>query len=93
MARARTTNDQADACFRGLLWSIKARDILTGEMTDDPDADIAAEVIQPWRMRAVDIYNEWYAAAFPGPKGSTGTGRRTRNTAKSSAPSETDGRE
>jgi hypothetical protein len=48
----------------------------------------AAEVIKPWRERAVQLYTDWYAQAFPGPKESTRTGRQ-RSTSTSRAASAT----
>jgi hypothetical protein len=90
MYRARSNVDRLDAAFRALLWSATVKDVLTGETTDDVDR-AAAEVIQPWRVRAVELYNDWFKAAYPGPKGSSGTGRRTRSGAKTAPPSETSG--
>jgi hypothetical protein len=81
LARARDNRDQMDACLRGLLWSCDVVDVLTGEKTQDIDR-AGAEIVQPWRKRAVDIYNGWYAEAFPGPKGSSRTGSRTPRSGK-----------
>jgi hypothetical protein len=88
MSRARTVRDQQDAALRGLLWEASVKDTLTGEMTSDVDR-AGAEVIQPWRERAVELYNEWYAVAFPGPKGFSRTASRTPPSGKTRAPSET----
>ena len=89
-ARARSDVDRLDACFRGLLWGdAVVKDALTGEQTADYDR-APAEVIQPWRIRAGELYNTWFAVAFPGPKGSTRTGRRTGSSAKPSEPPATD---
>jgi len=89
MAVARTNNDRLDACFRGLLWGERnVKDTLTGEMTDDVDR-AAAEVIQPWRVRAAELYNDWWKQAFPGPKGSPRKGSPTQSSGKAQPPSET----
>lgn len=94
MIDAKTARDMADAAFRGLLWTehepAKVKDALTGEWSEDVDR-AGAEVIEPWRNRAVELYNRWHKDAFPGPKGSPRTADRTRpsgRTAKASAISE-----
>lgn len=76
MSQARTTVDAMDAAFQGMLWSCSVKDALTGEMTDDVD-QAGAEVVQPWRVRAMELYNAWFKEAMPGPKGTSRTGSRT----------------
>jgi hypothetical protein len=85
---ARSEADGQDAVLRGLLWTMSVRDTLTGEMTDDI-GKAAANVIEPWRERAVELYNAWYETAMPGPKGSSRTASRTRTSGKPTKPSET----
>lgn len=80
-AGARTVRDNQDACLRGMLWEASVKDALTGELTDAIDR-AGAEVIQPWRERAVVLYNEWYRKAYPGPKGSSRTDSRTPSSGK-----------
>lgn len=80
MASARSNADRSDAALQGLLWDCTVTDYLTGKETQDIGAASAA-VIEPWRIRAVDLYNAWYAEAMPGPKGSTRTAPRTGRTA------------
>jgi hypothetical protein len=81
LARADNVRDQQDACLRGLMESCSVLDVDTGERTANIGKASAA-VVQPWRERAVDIYNEWYKEAFPGPKGSSRTGSRTPRSGK-----------
>ena len=69
MSHARSNNDRLDAIFQGMLKGCEVKDYLTGEPSDDP-MKAATEVIQPWRERAMELYNAWSAVAFPGPKGS-----------------------
>ena len=88
MFEAKSELDAQDIVFHGLLWTAKVNDALTGEPTEDVDK-AGAEVIDPWRQRAVELYNAWYAVAFPGPKGSSRTASRTRTSGKTAAPSET----
>lgn len=85
---AKSEVDAQDALLRGMLWSASVKDTLTGETTDDIGR-AATEVIDPWRQRAVELYNAWYAVAFPGPKGSSRTAYRIRTSAKKMSPSET----
>jgi hypothetical protein len=85
---ARSELDARDAALRGLLWSVSVKDALTGAETADIDK-AGAEVIEPWRKRAVELYNAWYESAFPGPKGSSRTASRTRTTGKTDRASET----
>ncbi len=81
--------DIKDACLRALLWEAQVTDTLTGQMTGNIDR-AAAQVIAPWRERAVELYNAWYAEAFPGPKDSTGkTGSQTPTTGRTSKRPET----
>lgn len=90
LASAKTQRDMEDAALRGLLWSASVKHSLTGEMTDEFSVG-AAEVIDPWRKRAVVLYNAWYEQAMPGPKGSTRKPgsliQRSGKTAKASATS------
>ncbi len=88
LGRFQSELDQQDAALRGLLWEASVKDTLTGETTDDIGR-AGAEVIQPWRIRAMELYNAWYKAAMPGPKGSAGTGHRTRRSGRKTSPSET----
>ena len=69
----------ANACLRAHLWEASVTDYLTGEDAGDDFMRGAPEVITPWRERAVQLYVEWRKIAFPGPKGSPRTGRRTRS--------------
>ncbi len=72
MFKAESQLDGQDAVLRALAWSVSVKDALTGKTTNDLDR-AAAEVIDPWRKRAVELYNAWYLVAFPGPKGLTPT--------------------
>jgi hypothetical protein len=67
LAEARSTADRLDAALRGMLWEAKVKDYLTGEATDDPARANTAHVFK-WRLRAMELYNAWYAEAFPDPK-------------------------
>lgn len=84
----RNALDAQDAALRGMLWACSVRDTLTGAMVDDIER-AGAEVVQPWRLRAMELYNDWYKVAMPGPKGSARTVNRTQTSGKTSAPSET----
>lgn len=77
MDRSRSVRDQQDSALRGMLWACQVRDVLTGDTTDDIDK-ASGEVVVPWRERAIVLANEWWKAAMPGPKGSSGTASRTR---------------
>lgn len=82
LRNARNTLDEYDAALRGMAWTAAdvseykvgcvpaVRHLLTDDMTEDLGKASAA-VIQPWRVRASELYNEWYQATIPGPKGST----------------------
>jgi len=92
LSRARSKNDQMDAALHALLWTdyapAKGKHVLTGEWTDDVGM-AGAEIVEKWRERAMELYNDWFAAAMPGPKESTRTGRRTGISVKSAEASET----
>lgn len=92
-AWARSPNDRLDAALRGMLWTPadvdeyhvgckpRVKHMLTGEITDDLGA-AGTDVVQPWRVRASELYNAWSEIAFPGPKGSSRTGNRTPTSGK-----------
>jgi hypothetical protein len=84
LVNARSSRDQMDAALRGMFWRCSVRDALTGEITDDLNR-AGAEVVQPWRMRAMELYNDWYRDAFPGPKGSSRTASPTPPTGSPAA--------
>jgi hypothetical protein len=84
MFDAKSELDAKDAVLRGMIWTCSVVDTLTGETTDDIDK-AAAEVIDPWRDRAVELYNAWYKVSHPGPKGSSKTASRTRTSGKKEA--------
>ena len=77
-----------DVIFRALLEEASVKNYLTGE--DDFDVARAdPALVTKWRERAFELYFEWKKAAMPGPKGTSGTGSRTRTTkAKASGTSE-----
>lgn len=92
---ARSQRDQMDAVLRALIAEDRdekprcsVKDALTGEVCDDINR-AAAEVIQPWRVRAMELYNAWFKAAMPGPKGSSRTGNRTPTSGKAKRASTT----
>lgn len=88
MRGGRSGADTMDAVLTGMLWECKVKDALTGEMTTDIQR-AGAEIVQPWRTRAVELYNAWYAEAMPGPKGSPRTGSRTPRSGKKTPASAT----
>lgn len=88
LAGSRSTLDRMDAALRAMLWTCSVKDALTGEVTDDI-VKAGAEVVQPWRIRAMELYNDWYKAAMPGPKGSARTDSRTPPSGKTPKPSAT----
>ena len=76
LSYARTNADRMDAALRGLLVGCSVLHELTRERSDDLN-DAAAEVVVPWRVRAMDLYNAWYKQAFPGPKETSRTDQST----------------
>lgn len=81
LTTARSVRDMDDAALRGMLWRCSVKDTLTGEVSQDI-GDAGAEVVEPWRKRAQELYNAWFKTAFPGPKGSSRTGSQTRRSGK-----------
>jgi len=90
LREATTTADAMDAALRALLAECSVRDADTGEMVHDIEK-AGAEVVQPWRVRAMELYNAWHKDAFPGPKGSPRTGSRTPSSGKTPRASATSG--
>lgn len=86
-----TNGDAMDAILRGMMWECSVKNDLTGEMSDRVEWAGSA-VVQPWRLRAVELYNAWYKVAFPGPKGLPRTGSPTRTSGKTGKASATSGR-
>lgn len=81
LARAQNATDMSDVALRGLLEGCSVKDVFTGEPTEDIDR-ASAEVVEPWRRRAMELYNAWYKDAHPGPKGSSRTARQTKSSGK-----------
>lgn len=81
LSKARSVRDMDDAALRGMLWACSVKNTLTGEQSEDISVASAA-VVEPWRKRAQELYNDWYKTAFPGPKGSSRTGSRTQPSGK-----------
>lgn len=88
LALARTGTDAADAALRALVEGCSVKDVFTGELTADIDR-ASAEVVEPWRRRAMELYNAWYKDAHPGPKGSSRTASQTPTSGKTKPASET----
>jgi hypothetical protein len=70
----------ADACVRAFLWEASLTDSLTGEQGLGADEfDRAAdEVVSAIGKRALELHHEWRIVAYPGPKGSTSKGDRSK---------------
>lgn len=76
-----TAGKRADAVLRALLWDASVKDYLTDEVTADINAANPA-LIADWRDEATVLYLAWRKEAFPGPKGSSKTGRSTPPSSK-----------